>query len=234
MMLFRNILFYLGIAPMLIFFFSIGFAFFFAPVLWRYRIMTTWSRFFVFWAKLTCGLKYDVEGSNNLPKEAAIVFANHQSTWETIFFQVLLPPQCWVLKKELFYIPVFGWGLALLDPIAIQRKDLSSIKVLLKEGIKRLREGRWVIIFPEGTRVPVGESKTFSRTAAALAHASKKPLVPIAHNAGKFWPKGILIQKPGTIRVAIGPFIDPHNKKVNEIHELAEDWVRKEMSLAHS
>lgn len=233
MMLLRNILFYIGIIPALLFFFGWGFAFFWSPVLWRYRIMSTWSRFFIFWAKVTCGLKYQIEGLNNLPKENAIVFANHQSTWETMFFQVLLPPQCWVIKKELLYIPVFGWGLALLDPISIQRKDLFSIKVLLREGIKRLRTGRWVIIFPEGTRVPVGETKAFSRTAAALSHASKKPLVPIAHNAGEFWPKGMMIRKPGTIRVAIGPFIDPHNKKVTEIHELAEDWVRKGTSSAH-
>lgn len=229
MMFLRNVLFYLGIGPAAFIICLLGLLFFYLPYRFRYTLITSWSHFFIFWAKVTCGLKYQVEGLNHLPKENAIVVSNHQSTWETIFFQVLLPPQCWVLKKELLYIPFFGWGLALLEPIAIRRDQLNSIKTLLKEGIKRLRAGRWIVVFPEGTRVAIGDSHRFSRTAAALAHASKKPLLPIAHNAGAFWPRGMMIRKPGTIQVAIGPLIDPAGKDASEINELAEVWIKNKM-----
>ncbi len=230
MMLIRNIIFYAGIIPTALFISILALLFFYLPYRWRYALITRWSHFFIFWAKMTCGLKYHVVGLKNLPKETAIVVSNHQSTWETIFLQVLLPPHCTVIKKELLYIPAFGWGLAVLEPIAITRKELNSIKILLKKGINRLRTGRWVVIFPEGTRVSIQDSKRFSRTAAALAHASKKPMVPIAHNAGKFWPRGILIQKPGTIQVAIGPAIDPAGKSATEINQLAEQWIKNKMA----
>jgi 1-acyl-sn-glycerol-3-phosphate acyltransferase len=229
MMIFRNFLFYLGIMPTAFLVSILALLFFYLPYRFRYPLITSWSHFFIFWAKVTCGLKYKVTGRENIPSENAIVVANHQSTWETIFFQVLLPPQCWVLKKELLYIPCFGWGLAMLEPIAIKRAELNSIKTLLKEGIKRLRAGRWIVVFPEGTRVAVGESQRFSRTAAALAHASKKPVLPIAHNAGEFWPRGMMIQKPGTIQVAIGPVIDPKGKSATEINDLAEQWIKNTM-----
>ncbi len=226
----RNLLFYIGIIPATVFCSCVGLFFFFLPYIWRYRIITSWSHFFIFWARVTCGLKYHVEGLSNLPKENAIVVSNHQSTWETIFFQVILPPQNWVLKKELLYIPGFGWSLALLEPIAIERKELNSIKTLLKKGIKSLQAGKWLVVFPEGTRVSMGSSQRFSRTAAALAHASHKPIVPIAHNAGKFWPRGFMILKPGTIQVAIGPVIDPAGKKATEINHLAELWIKNKMA----
>lgn len=230
MMVLRNVLFYLGIVPAAFFICFLGLLFFYLPYRFRYPLITSWSHFFIFWAKVTCGLRYQVEGLNHIPKENTIVVSNHQSTWETIFFQVLLPPQCWVLKKELLYIPFFGWGLALLEPIAIRRDQLNSIKTLLKEGIKRLRAGRWIVVFPEGTRVAIGDTQRFSRTAAALAHASKKSILPIAHNAGKFWPRGIMIQKPGVIKVAIGPVIEPAGKDASEINELAETWIKTKMA----
>lgn len=230
MMYIRNLFFYILIIPSIFIISTLALLFFYLPYPFRYRLVTSWSHFFIFWARVTCGLKYQVEGLENIPKENAIVVANHQSTWETIFFQVLLPPQTWVLKKELLYIPGFGWGLALLEPIAIQRKNLNSIKILLKEGIKRLRAGRWIVIFPEGTRLKVGDSRPFSRTAAALAHAANKPIVPIAHNAGKFWPRGFMIQKPGTIQVAIGPAIYPAGKNATEITQALEQWIRSKMS----
>jgi len=191
----------------------------------RYWIITRWSHFFIFWAKLTCGLHYEVTGLENLPKQNAIVFSNHQSMWETIFMQVLLPPQTWVLKKELLNIPVFGWGLALLDPIAINRKRFASVKELIHQGKQKLQKGRWVILFPEGTRVKPGEQKRYTRSGFALAEASGYPIVPIAHNAGLFWPKGFFIQKPGVIKVIIGPSINPKGKSIEDIALLTESWI---------
>lgn len=226
MMLIRNILFYLGLIPVTLLLTILGLVFFFMPYKIRYQIITLWSYFFIFWAKITCGLKYTIEGLHNLPTQNAIVFSNHQSMWETIFMQVLLPYQAWILKKELLRIPVFGWGLALIEPIAIDRKNAHSVRELIHQGKKCLQKGRWVIIFPEGTRVAVGKDHRYSRSGAALAEATGYPIVPIAHNAGLFWPRGFLVKKPGTIHVIIGKSIDPIGKTVTDINQLAEHWIK--------
>ncbi len=225
-MIFRNLLFYLFLIPVTASIAALGLTLFFLPYGIRYWLITRWSHFFIFWAKVTCGLHYNIIGLENLPKEAAIVLSNHQSAWETIFFQVLLPKQTWVLKKELLYIPLFGWGLALISPIAIDRKQFNSIKEIIQQGKEKLQLGRWVIIFPEGTRVKPGEHKRFSRTGAALAADTGYPVVPIAHNAGKFWPKGLMIRNSGTITVAIGPTIETKGKTATEINALAENWIK--------
>jgi 1-acyl-sn-glycerol-3-phosphate acyltransferase len=233
-MMFRNFLFYLGIVPVTIILTVLGWLLFFTPLSVRYWIITRWSHFFIFWAKTTCGLDFTVEGLENIPKKNAIVFSNHQSMWETIFFQVLLPNQTWVLKKELLYIPIFGWGLALIEPIAINRKEFNSIRSLIRQGKERLAKGRWVIIFPEGTRVSPGENRDFTRSGAALAQASEYPILPVAHNAGYFWPRGFCIKKPGIIRVAIGPLIETKGKTTDEINAAAERWIKDKLPmLAH-
>ena len=229
MMLLRNILFYSGVFPAAIIISLLALLLHPFPFHWRYWFITRWSHFYIFWVKHTCGLKYKVDGLRHLPKENAVVISNHQSSWETVFFQVLLPMQSWVLKKELLFIPGFGWGLAQLQPIAIERKELNSIRALLKQGKERLKSGRWVIIFPEGTRVPYGQLQRFTRTGASLAHATQKPIVPIAHNAGKFWPKGFLIRKPVTIHVSIGPVIYPEGKTATELNALSEEWIRNKL-----
>lgn len=226
-MIIRNFFFYLGILPATILFTLIGCCSFFFPFKIRYYLITRWSHFFIFWAKITCGLNYAIEGTKNLPKKNAIVLSNHQSMWETVFMQVLLPEQTWVLKKELLYIPIFGWGLALLEPIAINRKNFNSVKELIQQGQKRLEKNRWVIIFPEGTRVAPKVKHRYSRSGAALAEATGFPVVPIAHNAGYFWPRGFFIKKPGTIKMAIGPMIDPKGKTATQLNELVENWIRE-------
>lgn len=227
MFILKNILFYLAIIPVTAFLTLSGWLLFFTPFSVRYWIITRWSHFFIFWAKTICGISYTVEGLENIPVKNAIVFSNHQSMWETIFYQVLLPEQTWILKKELIFIPVFGWGLALIEPIAIDRTKSNSIKELIRIGSKRLKDGRFVIIFPEATRVRPGEEKRFTRSGAALAHASHYPILPIVHNAGKLWPRGFLIKKSGTIRVKIGPLIETQGKTTDEINEEAERWIRK-------
>ena len=174
MMLIRNIIFYAGIIPTALFISILALLFFYLPYRWRYALITRWSHFFIFWAKMTCGLKYHVVGLKNLPKETAIVVSNHQSTWETIFLQVLLPPHCTVIKKELLYIPAFGWGLAVLEPIAITRKELNSIKILLKKGINRLRTGRWVGHFSGRNSRFYSRFETFFKNSSRACPCVKK------------------------------------------------------------
>jgi 1-acyl-sn-glycerol-3-phosphate acyltransferase len=230
-MIFRNFLFYLGLVPATILFALLGTLFFFLPFRLRYYLITRWSHFFIFWAKTTCGLRYTIEGKENIPAQNAIIFANHQSMWETIFMQVLFPTQCWVLKKELLKIPVFGWGLALLDPIAIDRKQFNSVKTLIKQGFERLQKGRWVVIFPEGTRVAPHMNRPYSRSGAALAEATGYPILPVAHNAGLYWPRGFFIKKPGTIRIVIGSVIEAKDKTAHALNVAAEDWIKNTLGI---
>lgn len=231
MMILRNIIFYLGNITVMILAALCTVSLFFMPFSIRYRVATSWSRFVIFWAKWAGGLSYTVHGKENIPQNGAIIISNHQSTWETLFMQVLLPVQSWVLKRELLFIPFFGWGLYLIEPIAIRRNQLNSITQLIEQGTKRLKQGRFVVIFPEGTRVAPGHLGRFSRSAAALSEASQFPVVPLAHNAGEFWPRGLWIKKTGNITVNIGPVIDPKGKTVTEINEAARNWIKENLPI---
>lgn len=226
----RLVVFYIGVIPATIIIATCGWLCAPFPAIWCYRIITSWSHFFIWWAKIICGLKYKVVGKENLPKVPYVVLCNHQSMWETIFMQVLLPPQSWVLKKELLWIPFFGWGLALIRPIAVSRNKLSDIKVILSKGTARLNEGRCVVFYPEGTRIEPGMKRRYSRTGAALALAANVPIVPIAHNAGNFWPRGPWIKKPGTITVNIGEPIWADAQPTASLTALAEKWINEERS----
>lgn len=226
-MIVRNLLFYLGIIPVTAVFALLSLLIIWLPYSMRYFLITRWSHFFILWAKITCGLRYQIHGFENLPKTPSIVLSNHQSMWETIFMQVLLPPQTWVLKQQLLSIPFFGWGLKRLKPIAINRTDPRSIHQLLHQGKKRLSTGIWVVLFPEGTRVAAGVHHRFSQSGAYLSQETLCAIVPIAHNAGMFWPKGYWIKKPGTIQWIIGPAISPLNKTREELHHASEHWIRE-------
>lgn len=196
----------------------------------RYRVISQWARFNLWWLALTCGLRYEVEGRENIPAGTAIIFCKHQSAWETLALQELFPPQIWLLKRELLWIPFFGWGLALLEPIAINRSaGLRAMRQLVEQGIARLRAGRWVVIFPEGTRVMPGQRGIYHKGGALLAEKSGFPVVPVAHNAGEFWPRQGFLKKPGTIRVVIGPVIETQGRKPAEINALAETWIEAQM-----
>lgn len=196
----------------------------------RYRFISQWARFNLWWLALTCGLRYEVEGREHIPAGTAIIFCKHQSAWETLALQEIFPPQIWLLKRELLWLPFFGWGLALLEPIAINRSDgLRAMRQLVEQGIARLRAGRWVVIFPEGTRVAPGQRGTYHKGGALLAEKSGFPVVPVAHNAGEFWPRQGFLKKPGTIRVVIGPIIDTLGRKPAEINALAEAWIESQM-----
>lgn len=224
--------FYIGIIPATIIITASGWLCAPLPALWCYKIITSWSHFFIWWAKITCGLNYKIIGKENLPTAPFIVLCNHQSMWEAIFMQVLLPPQSWVLKRELLWIPFFGWGLALIKPIAVYRNRLADIKFILKQGLNRIAAGRCIVFYPEGTRMQVSTIRRFSRTGAALAIAAKVPVIPIAHNAGNFWPRGPWIKQAGTITVQVGKAIMPEvNETTSSITTSAETWINEQKKL---
>jgi len=193
---------------------------------WRYAFITRWSRLNLWWLRRSCGLAWRVEGLERLPPGPAVVLSKHQSAFETLLFQLILPPQTWVLKRELLWIPFFGWGLALLEPIAIDRKaGREAVRRLLAAGRRRLAQGRWVIVFPEGTRVPPGQRRRYGLGGALLAEHARVPVVPVAHNAGEYWPRRGLVKREGVIRVAVGPVIEARGRRAPEILAEAEAWI---------
>lgn len=219
-------LFYLGIYAFLILVVALSPLFLITPYRWRYFYMTRWGYFVIWWLKITCNLGFTIEGRENIPNHNAIVMAKHQSAWETIAMQQIFSAQTWVLKQELLWLPVFGWGLALMRPVAIDRKaGKKALKQVIKQGTQRLQQGLNLIIFPEGTRTAPGERKRYAIGGAMLAEKSGYPVVPVCHNAGEFWGKGAFLKKPGTITLVIGEPIDSNGKRSTEINKLVEDWI---------
>jgi 1-acyl-sn-glycerol-3-phosphate acyltransferase len=201
----------------------------------RYRVISQWARFNLWCLQSICNLRYEVEGAENIPNGAAIVFAKHQSTWETLALQCILPPQTWVLKRELLKVPFFGWSLAMLEPVAIDRAaGRVALQQLIEQGKDRLNKGRYIIVFPEGTRIAPGMRRRFAFGGAKLAEKSGFPVLPVAHNAGYFWPRHGFIKRPGVIKVKIGPVIESKNDagriKAAVINEAAEQWIAQAMT----
>jgi 1-acyl-sn-glycerol-3-phosphate acyltransferase len=193
---------------------------FWLPYSAQFAIARCWARILLWLLERLCGLKFTVEGRERIPAGNHIVMSNHTSAWETVAQFVIFPPQVWVLKRELLWIPFIGWGLKLLRPIAINRGEgHRAVNQVIEQGKARLRDGLWIIIFPEGTRVVSGEMRKFGVSGALLAIASGRSLVPLSHNAGKFWPRRGIVKKPGTIRVVIGEPIESTGKNPRDLNE---------------
>lgn len=228
----------LGIRSVLFFIFQVVTLFIFAPLVLlsfpfsyriRYAIASSWSKFVIKGLKVICGLGFNVVGAENI-KGNGIIFCKHQSAWETFALQVIFPQQSWVLKRELLWIPLFGWALALIQPIAIDRsKKSKSFRQIIKQGTERLQSGRWVVIFPEGTRTAPGEKGKYMVGGALLAEKSGYPVIPVAHNAGEFWRRKAFIKYPGTIQVRIGEMIDSQSVSARELNQQAEMWIESQM-----
>ncbi|HHS99906.1 MAG TPA: 1-acyl-sn-glycerol-3-phosphate acyltransferase [Thiomicrospira sp.] len=197
----------------------------------RYHFMHYWARFCLVWVRLTCGVKYRIHGAENINTDTAgLILARHESAWETLAFQAIFPRQAYVLKRELLKIPFFGWGMALLNPIAIDRgAGRKALNQLVKEGSERLNQGDWVVVFPEGTRMPPGELGKINIGGAMLAAKAKKPVYLVAHNAGEFWPKNSFIKQPGTIDVYISQPLDVAEMSASEINKKVENWLSQHL-----
>ncbi|NNM61118.1 MAG: 1-acyl-sn-glycerol-3-phosphate acyltransferase [Steroidobacteraceae bacterium] len=191
---------------------------FWLPRPYEFALARLWARALLWVLGKLCGLRHVVDGVENLPPGNHIAMSNHTSAWETVAPFVLLPPQVWVLKRELLWIPFVGWGLRLLRPIAIDRgAGHRAVSQVVEQGKARLADGLWVIIFPEGTRVTAGQQRKYGTSGALLAAATGKLIVPISHNAGEFWPRRGFLKKPGTIHVVIGRPIEAGNKDPREL-----------------
>ncbi len=193
---------------------------FWLPYRAQFAIARSWARILFWVLEHLCGLNFTVEGRERIPPGNHIVMSNHTSAWETVAQFLIFPPQVWVLKRELLWIPFVGWGLKLLRPIAINRGEgHRAVNQVVEQGKARLADGLWIIVFPEGTRVVAGQARKFGMSGAMLAIASGKSVVPLSHNAGTFWPRRGFVKKPGTIRVVIGEPIESAGKKPRELNE---------------
>ena len=200
------------------------------PMRWRFRIIAVWLTGFMALCSHVLGLRYRVVGRENMPRRPSVVLSKHQSAWETVALQAIFPPLVFVMKRSLLLIPFLGWAFAAVKMISIDRgAGKNALRQVEKQGSERLKAGYWVVIFPEGTRIPPGESRRFKTGGAHLAVSAGVPVVPVAHNAGEFWAKNAFVKKPGLITVSIGPPIDTAGKTAEQVTALAEQWVEAEM-----
>jgi 1-acyl-sn-glycerol-3-phosphate acyltransferase len=203
----------------------------FFPYSWRWRIVTLWNRFTMFWLRVCCGIRFQVTGKLHKEKYPCVFLAKHQSTWETMFLQYYLGPVSTILKKELLRIPFFGWGLASLRPVAINRQNpIQALKDVKRKGIERLQEGNNLLIYPEGTRMPIGVVGSYARSGADIAIAAGVPVVAVAHNAAECWPHKHFLKYPGVITVVFSEPIETTDCDRKELTERIKTWIEDQIS----
>lgn len=201
------------------------------PLHVRFKLITMWPRLVVWGGRVICGMRWEVKGAEHLPDGPCILLSKHQSAWETMFIVSHMPREvCFVYKRELHYVPFFGWGLWSLNMIHINRSEArGAFESVVSQGSKRMAEGRWIIMFPEGTRVPIGHRRPYKQGGTRLATRLKVPVVPIAHNAGALWPRDQFVKRPGLITVSIGPQIASLGKTSDALMTEVENWIEAEV-----
>ena len=201
------------------------------PSLTRARIIKLWAQFNLWMLRHVCGISHHVTGTENIPAEPVVLVSNHQSAWETLAFQLIFPPQSYILKRQLLWIPFFGWGLAANRPIAIDRsKKIKALDHIVNQGTIRIDEGRWLVVFPEGTRMPPGEPGRFQVGGAIVAARTGTPVLPVAHNAGLFWPRNGFLKYPGVVEVKIGKLVPSTGKKARDVNAQVESWIKEALT----
>lgn len=201
------------------------------PLHVRYKLTTGWPRLALWGARVICGIRWQVKGVENLPDGPAIILSKHQSAWETLYLVSKMPREvCFVYKRELHWVPFFGWGLASLNMIPIDRsKGRDAFEQVLRQGRARLQEGRWPLLFPEGTRIAPGKMGRFKMGGALLASRAGAVVIPIAHNAGECWPRNAFVKRPGLVTLSIGPTISPEGLTPEELNQKVQAWIEGEM-----
>ena len=211
---------------------------FWAPSSWVRVILVGYCRFALWAGDVLCGMKVVVHGRENIPDTPSVIMVKHTTILETYGHVPMFPRTAWVVKRELLRVPFVGWAIGLaLNPIAINReKGRSAVKQVIDQGKQRLSEGTWVTIFPEGTRVPFGETRRYGISGAALAQDAGVPIVPVAHNAGDLWRSREFSMRPGTVHFWIGPPIDATARSPKDTNLIVQDWIEgkmREISIAY-
>ncbi|MBI3285685.1 MAG: 1-acyl-sn-glycerol-3-phosphate acyltransferase [Burkholderiales bacterium] len=229
----RSLIFFLLMIAVTVIWAPISILFAPLPYNQRYYITARWNVFMIWAAKVVCGIRYQTKGFENFPDGPVIVLSKHQSAWETIFLLMATPrPLVFVFKKEITYIPFFGWAISMLRMIPIDRsKGKDAFAQVVVQGRKRLADGQWIIMFPEGTRIPVGHKGHYKGGGTRLAVETNTPVIPIALNSGECWPKNSFIKKPGLITVSVGRPISPEGLSATDLMHQVEHWIEAEMRV---
>ncbi len=226
MLLLRSLLYFLGSSLVLVVLVITTLICFPLSVKYRYALLSKWSSFCIWWLGVTVNIRINIIGKENVPTVPCVIISNHQSTWEVMGLQIVFPHQTWVVKQELLWIPVFGWGLMLLKPIVIDRGEkLKALKKVIQQGVDRISKGIFVVIFPEGTRQPYGQLGEYQKGGVAIAKKSGCDISPVYHNAGKFWPKGNFIKRAGTITIVVGKPISSQGKNATTLIKEIQEWT---------
>jgi 1-acyl-sn-glycerol-3-phosphate acyltransferase len=195
-------------------------------------VASTYAKAMLKWVEWTCGITYEVTGWENVPRTPVVFMSKHQSAWETIFMEACFPPQCWIVKRELLWLPFVGWSLIAIRAIAIDRKSgRNAREQILEQGAKRLAQGMWISIFPEGTRIAPGKRGRYAIGGALLATRTGAPILPMAHNAGEMWPRYAFRKRPGCVKVVIGPLIRTEGRDMVSVNAEVESWIEGQMRV---
>jgi len=204
---------------------------FWIPRVPMYRMAASWCRVNLWGARWICGIRYRMIGAENIPSTPHVVLSKHSSTWETLALTMFFPPLAYVAKRELLSIPFFGWGFALASPITIDRSaGTDAMQQIAVQGRERFRQGFWIVFYPEGTRIRVGQRGKYKTGGARLAIELGVPVLPVAHNAGYLWPKGLFGKRAGTLTVSIGKPIASSGKDAQKLMAEVEDWIEAEVA----
>jgi 1-acyl-sn-glycerol-3-phosphate acyltransferase len=204
---------------------------FWLPRVPLYRMAASWCRVNLLGARWICGIRYRMVGAENIPSTPHVVLSKHSSTWETLALTQFFPPLAYVAKKELLSIPFFGWGFALASPITIDRSaGTDAMQQIVAQGRERFRQGFWIVLYPEGTRIPPGRRSKYKTGGARLAIELGVPVLPIAHNAGYLWPKGLFGKHAGTLTVSVGKAIPSLGKDAQTLMAEVESWIEAEVA----
>ena len=192
-----------------------------------FAIVSGWCTFNVSCARIICGIKYEIHGLENIPDQPCVIMSNHQSTWETLAYPSIFPTLTWVIKKELLYVPFFGWGIASTQPIALNRSQgKKALRQLIKDGREKINLGRYILIFPEGTRIPYGEERALKAGGFVLAKQAKVNILPVAHDSGRLWPRNGFLKTPGTIQLRIGKVIETQDLSAEQMRAAYARWLK--------
>ena len=196
------------------------------------RLAALYCKTVLAWVEWTCGIRYQVSGWENVPSFPVVIMAKHQSAWETLFMEGTFPPQCWIVKKELLWLPFVGWGLLAVRCISIDRSSGHAARdQILEQGVKRLEQGMWVSIFPEGTRIAPGKQGRYGIGGAYLAARTGTPILPIAHNAGELWGRYSFRKRAGVVSVVIGPLINTKGRDAADVNADVQQWIEGQMRV---
>lgn len=231
-MLLRSLLFYFGYAASALVFGTVSLFLWWLPISWRYAILLPWNHVVLGWLRLTCNIRVEVVDYNRQPLTSGpyVILSKHQTSWETLFLQTYFQPLSTILKRSLLFIPFFGWGIASLRPIGIDRSSpVKALRQVKTQGVDRLSRGFNLLIFPEGTRTQPGTQGKYARSGVEVAAAAGVKAIPVAHNAGECWPARSLRKYPGTIQVVIGRPVATVGRDSREVIAEVRDWIEEEI-----